>query len=96
MEMMLSSGFCEMTQNEMLVVDGGVSTEAIANGFVATAGLVVGYAVGTWVGATIGGPIGAKLGGEVGEKIGIIVGNVVGGYIGGEITMSVINVIAEN
>ncbi|MBQ9140197.1 MAG: hypothetical protein IJX63_00195 [Lachnospiraceae bacterium] len=23
MEMMLSSGFCEMTQNEMLVVDGG-------------------------------------------------------------------------
>ena len=70
MTLELKNGFCEMTQDEMRVIDGGNVPKA----FVWVAGAAVGTAVGTVLGGPIGGVIGKRAGGFVAGIIGSAVG----------------------
>ena len=66
MEMVLNNGFCEMSQDEMLVVDGGLDIGSAVTGF------VCGKA-GKWIGAKVGGAVGGPVGAVVGGIIGVAV-----------------------
>lgn len=60
-------GFCELNENEMIMVDGGVT--------VGNAVIVVGCAaIGGVVGATRGAAAGAALGAKVGALVGLATG----------------------
>ena len=58
MEMTLNNGFCEMSQDEMLVVDGGFDIGSAAAGW-----------IGAKVGGAVGGPVGAVVGGIIGVAV---------------------------
>ena len=66
MEMTLNNGFCEMSQDEMLVVDGGLDIGSAVTGF------VCGKA-GKWIGAKVGGAVGGPVGAVVGGIVGVAV-----------------------
>lgn len=66
MEMDLNKGFYQMSQDEMLDVDGGFDIGSTA------AGVVCGKA-GKWLGAKIGGTVGGPVGAVVGGIIGVAV-----------------------
>lgn len=68
MEIVLNNGFCEMSQNEMLCVDGGIDWDSI------------GMAICTGAGAYIGGQIGTLFG-PVGTVVGVIGGGAAGAAI---------------
>lgn len=63
MEKVLGNGFCEITQEEMLIIDGGkiwgMSTGAFVSSILAGAG----------VGNAIGGPVGGIIGGVVSAAV---------------------------
>ncbi len=80
MEMMLSSGFCEMTQNEMLVVDGGSFLGIVAGAFAGTGVAHVAY------GAIKGALAGTAVAPGVGTVIGVVGGIVLGGLAGTAVT----------
>lgn len=81
MEMVLSSGFCEMNQNEMLVVDGGnVSTEPCKLVVSAVVGSTVCYGI-TKAGEKIGKIVGSVVAGPVGFVCGAVVGAAIGNFV---------------
>lgn len=66
METVLTNGFCEMSQDEMMDVYGGFDIGSVVSGF-------VGSKAGKWVGAKIGGAVGGPVGAVVGGIIGVAV-----------------------
>ena len=61
MDMTLNNGFCEMSQDEIFWLDGGVKIFGASLG-----GIACGALSGAAVGSTIGGPIGFGVGALVG------------------------------
>ena len=59
-KVVLSNGFCEMTEDEMLNIEGGFEIFGCSLG-----GLASGTFAGAAVGATIGGPVGFVVGAVV-------------------------------
>lgn len=76
MEMGLNNGFCELSLNEMNLVDGGVDWYSIGMGLSMTAGGFIGGAIGSAVG-----PVGTVAGVKVGTVAGTIIGGAAGGII---------------
>ncbi len=76
MELVLNNRFCEMTQNEVMEIDGGVDWYSIGMGVFMTAGGFIGGAIGSCVGSA--GTIG-------GVKVGTVAGTIIGSAIGGVI-----------
>ncbi len=74
MELVLSNGFDELTQEEMLQLDGGDAVSTVTAVIVSASLLTVGAVVG----GAVGGPIGAKIGGDVGKVVGTVVTIAVG------------------
>ena len=79
-----SFGFCELNENEMMVVDGGAittdfckATVSITVGAAASYGVAkLGVSIGGKVGAVIGGPLGMLAGGAIGYVAGNIIADI--------------------
>lgn len=68
MEIVLNNGFCEITSEEQLYIDGGIDWNLVG-GTIATGS-------GAYIGANIGsaaGPVGTVVGGIVGGATGAII-----------------------
>ena len=76
MEMVLNSGFCELSLDEMNLVDGGVDWYSIGMGLSMTAGGFIGGGIGSVVG-----PAGTVAGVKVGTVAGTLIGGLIGGII---------------
>lgn len=76
MEMVLNNNFCELTFDEMNLVDGGVDWYSIGMGLSMTAGGFIGGAIGSTVG-----PAGTVAGVKAGTVAGTLIGGAVGGII---------------
>ena len=66
MEMVLSDGFYEMTEDETLVLEGGGAIGSFISG-------VVGGKAGKWLGAKVGGAVGGPVGAVVGGIVGVAI-----------------------
>lgn len=77
MEKVINNGFCEMSNSELLTIDGGwdVTFTGVCVGIAA-------FAVCTAVGTAVGGPVGAAVGAKYGAQIGALVGGAVGTVAG--------------
>lgn len=65
MKLVLNNGFCEMTQNEVMEIDGGVDWYSIGMGVSMTAGGFIGGAIGSCVGPAARTIIGSAIGGVI-------------------------------
>ena len=76
MEKTMNNGFYEMTNDELMVTDGGIDWNSIGMGLSMTAGGFIGGAIGSCLGpaGTVGG-----------VKVGTVASTVVGGIVGGVI-----------
>lgn len=92
--MINSFGFCELNENEMMMVDGGGE---IANGIIFWGCTIAAGFVGTAIGAAVGGPVGAYVGAKLGATAGVVATTIVttgcgivAGYFGSKIGDAII------
>lgn len=68
--MVLNNGFCEISQEEMRVVEGGISWDDVGFYIVTGSGAIIGAAVGTAICLGAGTASGAKAGSAIGGLVG--------------------------
>ena len=70
--MVLNNDFCAMSQDELLVVDGGIDWDLVGGTIATGGGAYIGAKIGGTVG-TAGGPVGTVVGGLIGGAVGAII-----------------------
>lgn len=92
MEMTLNNGFYELTMDENVLINGGITTADVAAAFVTAAGAIVGGVIGN----AVGGPIGAAVAGQKGATYGAFLGALIVGGVAETTTVTIINNMSSN